>query len=150
MKKIILPSAFLLIASCGGGGSSDNEPEWNGTTNSSGYPEVKGTYEAIYTDLRIECTDGTEGSDSMTSENVYISQNINRITIEFDDDDYVGLLVVSESPTEGTVQSSGKFSASGSAILEDITLGSIRGTSNTSGTFNPDGWSAALCVIKFT
>lgn len=94
--------------------------------------------------MNVSCSDGSSGSESGFSENAYVSQDVNRISIDGDEGINTGLVIISETPDSGTVQKSGSFSTSSSAILNDILLGDVRGTTNTSGVFTQNGWSADI------
>ncbi len=84
MKKkglVVFVCVFLitgLIAFCGRGGGGGTAPApqtWLGPANSSGFPDVAGTYALTTSTIKYSCTDGSSGISPAVELNLVVTQS---------------------------------------------------------------------------
>lgn len=144
MRKIssVIMVIALTLAACGGGGSGSSAPSWSGSVNSSGYPDVTGTYAVVIPAGTISCSDGASNSTTSYSGNVTVTQSGNAISLSSSDSLPAGWTLVSSTAPAGNVEKSGTFITNSSAVVTAPTLsGTISISTNTEGSFTTSGVS---------
>lgn len=146
MRKILSVIMVLTLAACGGGGGGGSSPSWSGTVNSSGYPDVAGTYAFVFPAGTISCTGGETGPVAASSTNLVVSQTGNVITVTGSSPTPAGYSVVSNTATSGNVEKSGTFIVTSSSVFTSptYTAGTIAGAYSTTGTFTPTAITGTL------
>ena len=150
--KIYTVIAAIFLAGCSASSEDSSAPE---TTNSSGFPEVSGTYAFTTGNVGFTCSDGSSGSIPPISNNAVISQINNVITIAAPpgtNTDIPGITVIEEGDNKGTVTTSGNFTTSKlmTAYFDQLALnGSIQ--YSLTGSFSNSGWSGNYrFIVTFT
>lgn len=144
MKKSFLFLALVLLSltlSCSGGGSSSGG-------GVSKIDNVAGTYAFTTGTMNAACSNGNSTSIPAFSQNYYISQSGNIVTITGGSAPApVGATLLSSSPPTGTVDSGNNFVMNGSAILAVSGVsGQVTASINYSGTFTTTGWSGVVTI----
>ena len=112
MKRIIqliITALLFIISQISCSDDSSTEPEsWGGSMNSSGYPEVSGTYLFITDQVTYTCSDGGTGNIPPFSYELQIVQTQGNMieAVRSDPDPPLpdGFTVFSASDLEGTIQ----------------------------------------------
>ncbi len=140
VKKLSALMACLFIAACGGGGGS-SAASWSGAFNSSGYPDVAGTYAIATSASTATCSNGTTIPTSAFSGNLPITQSGNTLTYGTSQSTPVGYIQSAVAPT-GNIDKNGYAVLNGSVIATSATLsGLIYDSINITATFSPNGFT---------
>ncbi|MDE2021093.1 MAG: hypothetical protein KGJ13_12215, partial [Patescibacteria group bacterium] len=138
-------AACLFLVGCGSGGAG-SAPSWNGALNSSGYPDVAGTYAMVFSASTMTCNNGNSSPTPALSENCTISQNGNILTDSSCSAPIAaGITVQSSSAPTGDIGIDGVAILNGSEVLTSSAVtGNIYVSSNATFTFSSNGASGTI------
>jgi hypothetical protein len=140
-----------LLSSCGGG-DSDSGSSWTGQTNSSGFPEVAGTYSLIADGVKYTCTDNSSGEVGPISVDVAVTESANVLTIRNSNAqaELPGVTVLQTTDNTGDIAHDATFTTTKTLTAQVAGLtGNVVYDLTLQGQFSPSGW-AGNYNITFT
>jgi len=149
-SALSLAIVTILLSSCGGG--SDSSSSWNGPNNSSGFPEVAGTYSLIADGVQFTCTDNSSGEAGPVSIDLTVTESANVLTIHNPNPqaELPGVTVLQTTDDTGDVARDATFTTTKSVTAQVAGLtGDALVNLTLQGQFSPSGWTGTY-NIRFT
>jgi hypothetical protein len=118
-------------------------------TNSSGFPDVAGSYSFVTKTFSASCSDGSGDTSPAVSFNMGVTQNVNELSLINTSSSGVrpGITILESTGWGGLIQKNRSFNANQTATARQSGISGILNVSwNMSGTFTNNSWSGNYTV----